>query len=389
MMDDGGRIYLDNAATSWPKPDAVYAAVDRYQRTLGVAVGRGATRLGAEVQGIVDRCRQRAARLLNASSPDRIVFTFNGTDSLNLALHGVVQPGDHVVSTVAEHNSVLRPLRDMQDRIGIDVTLVGVDGFGRVVPEDVAAAMRDETALVALTHASNVTGAIQPVEDVARIVADSGALFLLDAAQTAGHLPIDVSELELDLLACPGHKGLLGPLGTGLLYVRPGVERRLWPTRQGGTGSRSEDDRQPETLPDRYESGNHNAPGLVGLEQSLAWLEAQEPGRLRGHEVELTERLLTGLSVIENVRTYGPPAGERVGVVSFNLEGMDSQVVAGLLDESFGIETRAGLHCAPQMHVALGTAASGGTVRMSVGPMTTTDEADAAIAAVQQLAAAF
>ncbi|MEW4529864.1 MAG: aminotransferase class V-fold PLP-dependent enzyme [Maioricimonas sp. JB045] len=389
MMDDGGRIYLDNAATSWPKPDAVYAAVDRYQRTLGVAVGRGATRLGAEVQGIVDRCRQRAARLLNASSPDRIVFTFNGTDSLNLALHGVVQPGDHVVSTVAEHNSVLRPLRDMQDRIGIDVTLVGVDEFGRVVPEDVAAAMRDETALVALTHASNVTGAIQPVEDVARIVADSGALFLLDAAQTAGHLLIDVSELEVDLLACPGHKGLLGPLGTGLLYVRPGVERRLWPTRQGGTGSRSEDDRQPETLPDRYESGNHNAPGLVGLEQSLAWLEAQEPGRLRAHEVELTERLLSGLSVIENVRTYGPPAGERVGVVSFNLEGMEPQVVTGLLDESFGIETRAGLHCAPQMHVALGTAAAGGTVRMSVGPMTTPEEIDAAIDAVQQLAVAF
>lgn len=389
MMDDGGRIYLDNAATSWPKPDAVYAAVDRYQRTLGVAVGRGATRLGAEVQGIVDRCRQRAARLLNASSPDRIVFTFNGTDSLNLALHGVVQPGDHVVSTVAEHNSVLRPLRDMQDRIGIDVTLVGVDEFGRVVPEDVAAAMRDETALVALTHASNVTGAIQPVEDVARIVADSGALFLLDAAQTAGHLLIDVSELEVDLLACPGHKGLLGPLGTGLLYVRPGVERRLWPTRQGGTGSRSEDDRQPETLPDRYESGNHNAPGLVGLEQSLAWLEPQEPGRLRAHEVELTERLLSGLSVIENVRTYGPPAGERVGVVSFNLEGMEPQVVTGLLDESFGIETRAGLHCAPQMHVALGTAAAGGTVRMSVGPMTTPEEIDAAIDAVQQLAVAF
>ncbi|QDU39869.1 putative cysteine desulfurase [Maioricimonas rarisocia] len=389
MTDGGGRIYLDNAATSWPKPEAVYAAVDRYQRELGVAVGRGATRRGAELQSIVDRCRQRAARLFNASSPQQIVFTFNGTDSLNLALHGVLRQGDHVVSTVAEHNSVLRPLREMQDRLGIDVTLVDVDGHGRIDPDAIAAAMRDETALVAITHASNVTGVIQPVEEVGRIVADSGALLLVDAAQTAGHLPIDVAQLQVDLLACPGHKGLLGPLGTGLLYCREGLEERLRPIRQGGTGSRSEDDRQPEALPDRYESGNHNAPGLIGLEQGLAWLEGQEPGRLRVHEIELTKALHSGLAAIENVVVYGPAAEERVGVVSFNLEGMEPQVVAGLLDESFGIETRAGLHCAPRMHEAMGTAVLGGTVRMSVGPMTTFDEIETAIVAVQQLARAF
>ncbi|MFG0333596.1 MAG: aminotransferase class V-fold PLP-dependent enzyme [Maioricimonas sp. JB049] len=389
MTDGGSRIYLDNAATSWPKPDTVYAAVDRYQRELGVAVGRGASRRGADVQAIVDRCRQRAARLLNAPSPQQIVFTFNGTDGLNLALHGVLRPGDHVVSTVAEHNSILRPLREMQDRLGIDVTLVDVDDAGRLDPDEIAAAMRDETALVAMTHASNVTGVIQPAEAVGRIVADSGALLLLDAAQTAGHLPIDVMELQVDLLACPGHKGLLGPLGTGLLYCRPGIEERLRPVRQGGTGSRSEDDRQPETLPDRYESGNHNAPGLVGLEQGLAWLEEQEPGRLRADEIELTAALLAGLAAIDNVIVYGPPAEQRVGVVSFNIEGIEPQVLAGLLDESFGIETRAGLHCAPRMHRAIGTAALGGTVRMSVGPMTTADELATALSAVQQLAMAF
>lgn len=248
------RIYLDNAATSFPKPAAVYDAVDDYNRHSGVAVGRGAYQEALRVQGIVDRCRKRAAELFAAESFDRIVFTFNGTDSLNLALHGLLEAGDHVVTSMVEHNSVLRPLRELNRRLGVETTYVPADATGRVDPADIQAALRPNTKLVAMIHASNVTGTLQPIAEVGEIARRIGALVLVDAAQSAGHLPIKLKDLPIDLLACPGHKGLLGPLGTGVLYVRRGVEERLRSLRQGGTGSNSEDDRQPEMLPDKYES---------------------------------------------------------------------------------------------------------------------------------------
>lgn len=381
------RIYLDNAATSFPKPDGVYAAVDDYNRRLGTAVGRSAYRHAVEVQSIVERCRKRAADFFRAPDPDHVIFTFNGTDSLNLALQGVLEPGDHVVTSVAEHNSVLRPLATLHARNGIEVTYVRVEKSGRVDPAVFRSAMTPKTKLVALLHASNVTGAIQPIADVGQLARDHGALFLTDAAQSAGHLLIDVREMPVDLVACPGHKGLLGPLGTGLLWIRPGVEERLQSIRQGGTGSNSEDSRQPETLPDKYESGNHNAPGLCGLEASLAWLQKQDLAALRKHEIELTGRLLDGLKGIDAVTVYGPEsAEERVGVVSLNVRDYEPQVLAAVLDENFGIETRAGLHCAPGMHRAIGTLDTGGTVRFSLGPFTTADEIDAAVAAVREIA---
>lgn len=381
------RIYLDNAATSWPKPDCVYEAVDAYQRASGVAVGRGATRRGAELQQTVDRCRRRAAELLGAESPDRVVFTFNATDGLNLALHGLIGERDHVVTSVMEHNSVLRPLRELRDRLRVDVTYIGVDASGRVDADAMIRAITPRTKLVALIHASNVTGTIQPVSEVGRAVREAGALFLVDAAQSAGHVPIDVQEMQADVLACSGHKGPLGPLGTGLLYVRPGVEDRLRSLRQGGTGSRSETDRQPDELPDKYESGNHNAPGLVGLDAGLGWLFEQGLDNLRSHEVLLTQRLLDGLSEAPGVTLYGPTdAGERTGVVSFTIDGFEVQVAATILDENFGIEVRAGFHCAPRAHRAIGTFDEGGTVRMSVGPFSTESDIDAAIAAVGELA---
>jgi selenocysteine lyase/cysteine desulfurase len=240
---------------------------------------------------------------------------------------------------------------------------------------------------VALVHASNVTGTIQPVADIGRIAKEAGALFLVDAAQSAGHIPIDLAQLPADLLACSGHKGLLGPLGTGLLYVRPGVEQQLRSLRQGGTGSQSEDDHQPEFLPDKYESGNHNAPGIVGLEAGLAWIEERGAGALRAHEAALTQRLRDGLGALPGVRLYGPDdAALRTGVVSLTIDGMEPQDVAAILDESFGIEVRAGLHCAPRAHQAIGTFAGGGTVRVSVGAFTTEEEVDAAVTAVGELA---
>ena len=386
-MSASPGIYLDNAATSWPKPDAVYAAVDAYQRECGGAVGRGATRRGMQVQRIVDRCRLRAARLLGAESPERILFTFNGTDGLNLALHGLLRPGDHVVTTVMEHNSVLRPLHDLAERIGISVTNVAADGRGVVRAADVRSAMQSGTRAIVLTHASNVTGAIQPAGEIGAIARAHGALFVLDAAQTAGHLPLDVSSLHIDVLVCSGHKGLPGPLGTGLVYVRPEVERELHPLRQGGTGSQSEDPRQPDGLPDRYESGNHNAPGIVGLEAALAWIEQQGIANLRRHEQELTGALLDQLRQIAGLRVFGPDDLEsRTGVVSVQIAGFDPRDAAAVLDEHFGIEVRAGLHCAPLAHRAIGTFESGGTIRLSVGPFTTTEHIGRAADALRQLA---
>ncbi len=390
------RIYLDNAATSFPKPDAVYDAVDRYQREIGVPVGRGATRAAVGLQAVVDRCRLRAARLLRAESPERIVFTFNGTDGLNQAIHGLIGPlaspligpGSrsvrHVVTSSIEHNSVLRPL----SQTGCAVTYVRPNRQGTIDPAAVRDALRPDTALVVMTHASNVTGVVQPVTEIGELAHQNGSLFVLDAAQTVGHWPVDLGSLPVDLLACPGHKGLLGPLGTGLLYVRPGLEERLVPLRQGGTGTQSEQPTQPTTMPDRYEAGNHNAPGLVGLEAALAWIEEQTVEALQAHERNLITKLLEGLDGLPGVSVYGPPAdGKRVGVVSFNVEGLPPQEVATILDQNFGIEVRSGFHCAPLVHEDLGTTAQGGTVRMSVGPFTTAEQIDAAVGAVREIAA--
>jgi cysteine desulfurase / selenocysteine lyase len=380
------RIYLDNAATSYPKPPGVMEAVERALRDEGAAEGRSATRAALRVHEVVARCRERAARLLGATQSERIVFTFNGTDSLNLALHGLLRPGDHVVTSAIEHNSVLRPLRNLRDR-GVEVSYVPGDSEGRVNPDEVKRALRDNTRLVALVHASNVTGTIQPIDSVGELAREAGAFFLVDAAQTAGHLPIDVSRSPIDILAAPGHKGLLGPLGTGVLYVAQDVEEQLQSVRQGGTGSNSEDDLQPARLPDKYECGNHNVPGLFGLEAALAWIEERTIAELRRHERALTEQLVTALAPIKGLRIYGPQSAEdRVGVVSVTLDGFEPQELATILDGSFGIETRAGLHCAPGVHRCLGTFAGGGTLRFSVGPFTTGAEIEAAATALGSIA---
>lgn len=380
-------IYLDNAATSFPKPESVYDAVDFYQRQVGAAVGRGAYQSAIDAAGVVQRCRRRIADLFGAEGPDRILFTFNGTDSLNLALHGLLEPGDHVVTTLVEHNSVLRPLRELQERLGVEVTCLPADAAGLVDPATVRAALRPATKLVAVLHASNVTGGIQPIADIGAIARENGTLFLVDAAQTAGHLPIDLRTLPVDLLACPGHKGLLGPLGTGVLYIRPGVESSIRSLRQGGTGTRSEDDRQPVTLPDKYESGNHNAPGLYGLEAGVSWILERGIECIVTHERELTQRMRASLDEIGGLRVFGPTAANQsVGVVSLAVPGCDPQEIAAILDQNFGIQARAGLHCAPGAHRVLGTFDHGGTIRLSVGPFTTTDDVDTACSALSQIA---
>ena len=384
------RIYLDQAATSWPKPDAVYSAVDRFQRECGAAAGRGDYRSAIEARAIVDRLRARVSRLVGSQAdPRQVVFTANGTQSLNLALHGWLRPGDHVVTTEAEHNSVLRPLRQLVDGGVISVDYLPIGSSGRVDPQAVEAAIGPSTRLVVLTHASNVTGAIQPIGEVGRICRARGVRFLVDAAQTLGHVPLDVEADCIDLLAAPGHKGLLGPLGTGVLWVRPGLERPLRPLMQGGTGSQSESEHQPEEMPDCLESGNLNGPGLAGLDAALEWLDSQGgPTALDARCAQLTADLIGGLARNEQVRLVGrvdPPYN--AGVVSFVVEGYLPDEVAGTLDAAYGIEVRTGLHCAARMHAALGTLAGGGTVRASVGPFTTREQVIALLQAIEELTA--
>ena len=292
------RIYLDNAATSWPKPDAVYDAVDKYLRENGAPAGRSAYTQAADVERAISSARAAVARLIGATSAKQIIFTSNGTEALNLAIHGLLRPGDHAICTWADHNSVLRPLRDLEEHSNVQVTRVRCDASGLVNPDDIRRALQPETKLVAILHASNVTGVIQPIPEIGRIVHQHGARFLVDAAQSLGHVPVSVDELHADLLAAPGHKGLLGPLGTGVLYVRPGLEAELASPRQGGTGSRSDEDRQPDFLPDKFEAGNHNVPGLVGLAAALAWLEAKGVTALHDHEQRLSQRLRSGLRKI-------------------------------------------------------------------------------------------
>lgn len=386
------RIYLDNAATSWPKPAVVYDAVDKYLRDNGAPAGRSAYAQAADVERVIAAARAAAARLIGASDAKQIIFTVNGTEALNLAIRGLLRPGDHAICTWADHNSVLRPLRQLEEHGQVEVTRVRCDAAGLVDPDDIRRALRPNTRLVTVLHASNVTGVIEPVAEIGRVARGHGARFLVDAAQSLGHVPLSVDETQADFLAAPGHKGLLGPLGTGLLYVRRGLESELQSLRQGGTGTRSDEDRQPESLPDKFEAGNHNVPGLVGLSAALQWLEGHTVAAIRDHEQRLARRLCIGLREIPRVTLYGKPASgaeadsRYVGVVSLTIQGYDPQEAAALLDATFHVQVRAGLHCAPLMHRAIGAAELGGTVRFSLGAFNSDDDVDAAIHAVREVA---
>ena len=391
-MEPDVRVYLDNAATSFPKPEAVVRAVAEYLTECGVAAGRGATRRATELDGRIAACRAALVRLWNAESPREVLFTFNGTDSLNLAIHGCLRPGDHVVTTELEHNSVLRPLRVWETERGVTLSIVPPDADGRVSPARIAEALRPNTRLVALTHASNVTGVVQPIVEVGdQLHSRPEVLFLVDGAQTAGHVPIDVQRARIDLLCCSGHKGLLGPLGTGVVCLKASRVAEVRSFRQGGTGSQSESLDQPTQAPDKYESGNPNAAGLMGLAAAVEWIQGQGVEALAARSATRVQLLYAGLTGNPSVRvlTPAPSVVENAGVVSFVVDGMDPRVVATLLDAHFGIEVRAGLHCAPLVHRSLGTLESGGTVRASVGPFTTEADIDALLTALMMITTAM
>lgn len=389
------RRYFDNAATSFPKPREVMEAMMRFHAEVGASPGRGGYAEAIEAGRIVERCRARLARLVGAESAERVVFTLNATDALNLAIQGLVRPllkrGERVgvVCTFMEHNSVLRPYHALRDW-GVETTFVHCDPeTGRVDPDDVRRALAPHVRLVAAIHGSNVTGTLQPVAEIGRLCREAGVPFLVDAAQTLGHLPVSVAEIGCDLLAFPGHKGLLGPTGTGGLYLAPGMEQRVDPIRQGGTGSASESPAQPATMPDRYESGSSNAMGIAGLDAALAWIEERGVASIRAHEEALMTQMMEGLDDLPGLRLLGPTEiAERCGVFSVTCDAFEAAELAALLESRFGILARAGLHCAPYAHETFGTFAGGGATRLSLGPFLVRDDVAAALDALRQLCGA-
>ena len=384
------RIYLDNAATSWPKPESVYAAVDRAQRVIGASAGRGSSEQVVEAMRLVEQTRGLVAELINAADRRNISFTFNGTDSLSTAIFGLLKKGDHVVSSVVEHNSVLRPLKHLESQSVIEATYVGCDQTGTFSEDEVVAAIGPNTRLVCLIHASNVTGSVQPIENIKRRLSETGnskALFLLDAAQSLGHLPIDVRKIGCDILAAPGHKGILGPLGTGVLYIADEVADQIAPFRFGGTGSVGSKEFQPMKVPEKFEAGNLNVPGIAGLNAGIKFLKSEKG--LAAHEnlKRLSQLMLDGVESLKGVSLQGNASSEnRIGVFSLSIDGFDCHEAAGVLESGAQIQTRAGIHCAPLLHRALGTEASGGTLRLSLGCFNTAAEIEKALEVIAEIA---
>ncbi len=379
-------IYFDNAATSWPKPRGVAEAMTHYLAEIGASPGRSGHRLAVDAARVVYGAREAVAELFGAPDPLRVVFGANVTEALNLALNGLLRPGDHVITTSMEHNSVMRPLRALV-REGVQITVVRCSSEGALAPADLETAIRPGTRLIVLNHASNVVGTLLPVAEAGCIARRHNILLLVDAAQTAGAYPIDVQADAIDLLAFTGHKSLYGPMGTGGLVIGERVDAaQLKPLKRGGTGSRSEYEEQPEFLPDLCESGTPNAVGLAGLAASTRWILSQGVERIRTHELGLTGQLLAGLAAIPGVTVYGTrdPA-RQTATVSFNIAGLGPSEVGLRLDDDYEIMCRVGLHCSPAAHRTLGTFPVG-TVRFGLGAFNTAEEVDSGLAAVATLA---
>ncbi|MFZ4857758.1 MAG: aminotransferase class V-fold PLP-dependent enzyme [Desulfuromonadaceae bacterium] len=364
-------MYLDNAATSFPKPDVVHDAVLHAMRSVGASPGRGGYRQSLEAGRILFQAREAVAGFFAITDSSRVIFTHNATGALNLALQGTLAPGDHVITTSMEHNSLLRPLYALQSK-GVEVSIVSAGPDGVVAAGDIQRAVQANTRMIAVSHVSNVCGAIQPLQQLAEICRACGALFLVDAAQSAGYLPVDVEKYAIDLLAVPGHKGLLGPSGTGLLYAASRV--LLKPVTHGGTGSHSTAEEQPLVMPDGFEAGTHNLPGVAGLLAGIEFICDRGIAAIHRHGHVLLDQAEKELREIHGVTIYGPadPA-DRCSVLSFTASGVDSALLAAELDHGFDISVRAGLHCAPLAHRTLGTL-PGGTVRVSPGLFTTCEE---------------
>jgi len=376
-------VYLDNAATSWPKPESVYRAMVEFSKENGANPGRSGHRMAMRSSEKIMECRENLARLFGIPDPLRIVFTSNGTEAVNLALKGLLMPGDHVLMSGMEHNAVARPLKKLESA-GVKLAVLKTDPEGRVDSADAARQIRRSPKLLVVTHASNVTGTVNDLVSLGRLAKEHNVVFMVDAAQTAGNTPIHVGEANIGLLAFPGHKGLLGPQGTGGLYVGAGIV--LDTLKEGGTGSLSESLTQPDFLPDRHESGTLNTPGIAGLNEGIKFILDKGIGKIRNHEKQLTGYMLEGLAEIKEVKVYGSSdMKHRTGVISITVGKKDCHEVCAELDEKYDIAARGGLHCAFLAHKTMGTLGTG-TIRFSVGIFNTVENIQQALSAIGAIA---
>jgi cysteine desulfurase family protein len=382
-MEEKRLIYLDHAATSWPKPPQVTEAMLQAALNDAANPGRGSHAMAVRASRIMFDTRKWLAKLFHIKNPNDIAFTCNTTMALNMAIKGWVKPGDHVIATSVEHNSVRRPLYDLELKHGVQVSYIESNAEGDIHVSQIAEAIRSNTSLIIATHSSNLLGTILPVAEIGELARKKGIKLLVDAAQSAGILPIDVEAMGIDMLAFPGHKGLLGPQGTGGLYIHPELD--LEPLLHGGTGSQSETPWQPQVRPDRYEAGTQNTPGLAGLQAGVRHILNETVQKIHTNEWRLSQRLLEGLSGINGVNVLGPAIGEpRTGIVAFYVDAIDPSEMSFILDQHYGIAVRSGFHCTPLAHSSVGTAKTG-AVRASVGLYTTEQEVDALTEAVKEI----
>lgn len=386
MKDMGVRpVYLDNAATTFPKPASVLEKTMETYLRIGVSPGRGGYDLAAEAEEYVRDTRRKTARFFGSSAPDRVIFAGNATDALNIALQGILHPGDHVVSTRLEHNSVLRPLYHLREKGIIEYDLVRFDGKGFVDPDDIVAAIRPDTKLVVVTHASNVLGTVQPVREIGRCCAERGVLLVVDAAQSAGAVPIRVDDWQVAALAFTGHKSMLAPTGIGGLVLSRQLED-IEPSRFGGTGIDSASPVHTRDFPYRLEAGTLNLLGIIGLSESLDYLAEAGVEVMHTREMELLGKLSDGLSLVAGIDLYNAEdLSDHVALLTANVRGMDPHDVGAILDGDFNIAVRTGVHCAPLVHESLGTS-PGGSVRFSIGPFNTGGDIDLVLEAMKEIA---
>jgi cysteine desulfurase/selenocysteine lyase len=376
-------IYLDNGATSFPKPEEVYVFMDKFYRQFGVNPGRSGYDLCMEAGEILEETRQMLTTFFNGKDPNRLCFSYNSTDALNIIIFGMLQKGDHAITTTIEHNSVLRPLYHLSQN-GIEVDCVSFDDRGFVHPEDFEDKFKKNTKLVIVNHASNVIGTIQPVKEIGELCRKQGVPFAIDASQSAGKIPVDIEELNVDIVAFTGHKSLLGPTGIGGLYVREGIEIRH--TRAGGTGVRSAVRTHLDEYPYRLEYGTHNTLGIAGLHAGVKWIQEKGMANLHEHEMKLTKKLRDGLKEVDGVTLYcQDDLTDHISILLFNVDGFEALNTGTILDVDYNIACRTGLHCAPLVHEQLGLIDIHGGVRFGIGPFNTEEHIQIAVDAVRDV----
>ncbi|WP_096202892.1 aminotransferase class V-fold PLP-dependent enzyme [Bacillus sp. FJAT-45350] len=381
-------IYLDQAASSFPKPKKVAEAMTEAVLKYGANPGRGGHQLAQKADEVIYQTRVKLAKMFGAKHPNEVIFYQNATMALNQAIKGITfKEGEHVITTEFEHNSVRRPLEAIKKEKNISITYVKPNENWLISVEKIEEAIQENTKAIIVSHGSNVTGAIAPLTEIGQLAKKNGILLIVDASQTAGVLPIDMEKYGVDLLAFAGHKGLLGPQGTGALIVRESIE--LVPLMHGGTGSHSESVEQPEQRPARFESGTLNTPGIAGLSAGIDEVKRIGINEIFEHEWKLTKTCIERLQKLSGVTVYGPLKEVRLGVIPFAIEGIDAQEVAMILDEHYKIAVRAGLHCSPMSHQAIGTLESGGTIRVSFGPYNTEEDVDRFVVAIEEITSAF